>query len=420
MTTLSGQVFNAVGEPIQGAVVRLRDYRENTDANGRYMFPNSEVQGVDSLTVEASGYLRYAVEVYVFGANKTYDVELAAAELPVAHIEVSKTTVESGETVILRGGNSTDPSGRGLMYHWSQVPTNPLPVSFSMNNSKDAFAVSVTLTELGEYRFVLVVDNGLASSAPDTVSVKVRGPFTGIAYLPGGAMMEIVWIPPGTFTMGSPSSEPGRGSDEGPQHEVTISQGFYLGKYEITQGQWESVMGTRPWSGKSYVRENANHPAVYISWNDVQEFIRRLNNAEGSEVYRLPTEAEWEYACRAGTTTRWSFGDDESELGRYAWYWDNAWTVGERYAHAVGTKLANPWGLYDMHGNVYEWCRDWYGSYSSSSQVDPTGPSTGSARVVRGGSFYYLARDVRSADRAYASPGLRHAYIGARLLRQGQ
>jgi len=226
-----------------------------------------------------------------------------------------------------------------------------------------------------------------------------------------------VWIEPGTFTMGSPSSEPGRWDDEGPQHEVTISRGFYLGKFEVTQGQWQAVMGTRPWAGESYVRENPNHPAVYISWNDVQAFIQKWNEAAEDSLYRLPTEAEWEYACRAGSVTRWSFGDDESQLGEYAWYRDNAWDVGEEYAHAVGTKLPNPWGLYDMHGNVWEWCKDGYGSYSSDAQVDPLGPAAGSFRVSRGGYFYNFARFTRSAFRNYYTPDDRYFYFGARLLR---
>ena len=237
--------------------------------------------------------------------------------------------------------------------------------------------------------------------------------------LPGGATMEFVWIEPGTFLMGSPDTEPDRASDEGPQHEVTISQGFYLGKCEITQAQWEVVMRTTPWVGQDYVQSNPDHPAVYISWNDCQEFIQVLNDAGGEEIYRLPTEAEWEYACRAGTTTGWSFGDDRRKLGDYAWYRVNAWDVGEKYAHAVGTKLANPWGLYDMYGNVWEWCQDWYGSsYSRGSHIDPTGPTTGSFRVMRGGSFsYYPAQNVRSALRSRNSPGGRGYDLGARLLR---
>ena len=221
--------------------------------------------------------------------------------------------------------------------------------------------------------------------------------------LPGGATIEMVWIAPGTFTMGSPSLEPGRDSDEGPQHEVTITKGSWLGKYELTQEQWQSVMGTTPWAGEIFVQEKPNHPAVYLWWGDIQAFIVKLNEAEGDSIYRLPTEAEWEYACRAGTTTPWSFGDDENESKNYAWYYYNAENVGEKYAHAVGTKLPNPWGLYDMHGNVREWVQDWYGEdyYSKSPKNDPTGPETGTHRITRGGSWDKAdgLYDIRCADR---------------------
>ena len=235
--------------------------------------------------------------------------------------------------------------------------------------------------------------------------------------LPGGGEMAFVWIEPGVFQMGSPESERGRDSDEGPVHEVEISRGFWLGRYEVTQGQWEGVMGTTPWSGRDYVQSFSSHPAVYISWSDVQRFIGRLNAAAGEAVYRLPSEAEWEYACRAGTQTRWSFGGDESQRGDYAWYRANAWNVGERYAHEVGTKLPNPWGLYDMHGNVWEWVQDWYGSgyYNSSPRVDPPGPSSGSDRVVRGGGFN--VGGFRSAYRGGLSPGFRFGGAGVRLVR---
>ena len=255
--------------------------------------------------------------------------------------------------------------------------------------------------------------------------------------LPGGAELEVVWIEPGVFQMGAPESEINETIDwcvdlgesrstcvelfgaEGPLHEVEISQGFYLGKYEITQGQWEAVMGTTPWAGEDYVQEHSSHPAVYISWYDVQAFIGRLNAAAGDSLYRLPSEAEWEYACRAGTTTRWSLGDDVSQLTDYAWYWGNAWHVGERYAHAVGLKRPNAWGLYDMHGNVYEWVQDWYGRdyYNSSPRVDPPGPDIGSARVLRSGDFYVSAQAVRSAVRYGDSPDDRYYFIGVRLVR---
>ena len=191
--------------------------------------------------------------------------------------------------------------------------------------------------------------------------------------LPGlaGAKMEFVYIPAGMFMMGSPENEEGRLSDEGPQREVTISRGFYLGKYVVTQGQWEAVMGARPWRGKDNVKEHPDHPAVFVSWGNARAFIRKLNAQANRALYRLPTEAEWEYACRAGTTTSWSFGDDESKLGDYAWYEVNAWDAGFEYAQPVGTKKPNPWGLYDMHGNVREWVQDLYGSYASSAKVDP-------------------------------------------------
>jgi sulfatase modifying factor 1 len=236
------------------------------------------------------------------------------------------------------------------------------------------------------------------------------------ADLLGGASMNFVWIEPGSFMMGSPTSERGRFPDE-TLHQVTLTKGFYLGKYEVTQRQWKSVMGTTPYAGQDYVQPYPNHPAVYVSWEDAQAFINKLNAAAGKPIYRLPTEAEWEYAARAGTTTRWSFGDDESQLGNYAWISANAWYAGERFAHPVGTKLPNPWGLYDMHGNVWEWCQDWDGDYPTSAQIDPLGPSTGSYRMTRGGAFDFYARGARSANRDGSVPGRRGSYIGFRLLR---
>ncbi|MDP6775275.1 MAG: SUMF1/EgtB/PvdO family nonheme iron enzyme, partial [Candidatus Latescibacteria bacterium] len=268
---------------------------------------------------------------------------------------------------------------------------------------------STTAASDGTYAFANLLDGSYTVTpsltghtfAPDSLNVTVSGadvtrqdfaatastPSTGgdslTVTLPAGSVeMAFVYISPGKFQMGSPSTETGRYDSEGPQHEVTISKGFYLGKYEVTQGQWQGVMGTTPWSGQSYVQVDADNPAVYVSWNDVQSFVQMLNDAAKDSLYRLPTEAEWEYACRAGTTERWSFGDDESKLKDYAWYYDNAWKAGEEYAHGVGTKLPNPWGLFDMHGNVWEWCLDWYdGSYSSDAQVDPLGPDSGPYHV---------------------------------------
>jgi formylglycine-generating enzyme required for sulfatase activity len=241
--------------------------------------------------------------------------------------------------------------------------------------------------------------------------------------LSGGAKMEFVWIDPGAFLMGSPSSEEGSTGDERPQHEVTISKGFYLGKYETTQGQWMSVMGNNPnlyniEDKSAWPEDWPNMPVSQISWDDVHVFIHQLNIAAEDSLYRLPTEAEWEYACRAGTTTPFSFGFSDTAI-------DNTWSYFNScpqrcYAHVVGTMKPNPWGLFDMHGNVSEWCQDWYGSYFSDPQIDPPGPSHGKYRVLRGGSFFDDTPrygGLRSASRRYNDGG--GLSIGVRIVRLG-
>ena len=228
--------------------------------------------------------------------------------------------------------------------------------------------------------------------------------------LPGGGEMAFVWIEPGVFQMGSDDGS----SNERPVHEVEISTGFWLGQYEVTQGEWESVMGNNP----SHYTGDSRRPVERISWNDVQGFIAKLNAAAGSDVYRLPTEAEWEYACRAGTTTAYGYQvrDPNPSLGDYAWYSGSNSPSGTQ---VVGGRKPNDWGLHDMHGNVWEWVQDWYGSryYNDSPRVDPPGPDTGSYRVRRGGAFDDDARSVRAANRGYRSPGLRYYAIGVRLVR---
>jgi len=269
------------------------------------------------------------------------------------------------------------------------------------------------------YRFGTDGDNS-ATSGNNPTGTQVNQGRDATVMLPGGATMEFVWIEPGTFIMGSPETEEGRYVPKGPRHEVTISNGFWLGKYELTQGQWQAVMGSTPWSGEKYVQSNPNHPAVYISWDDVQGLIGTLNQAAGDSLYRLPTEAEWEYACRAGTKNLdgWSFGDEGSKLGDYAWYADNASDAGEKYAHAVGMKQPNPWGLHDMHGNVGEWCQDWSGEYPDAAQIDPTGPSEGSLRVYRGLGFYSEAWVTRSALGGSSTPNAGLYANGARLVKR--
>ena len=225
--------------------------------------------------------------------------------------------------------------------------------------------------------------------------------------------MEFVGIPPGEFLMGSTSRH--TANDERSVTRVRISKGFYLGKYEVTQAEWQAVMGSNP----SRFSGCGRCPVEKVSWEDVQVFIGRLNARSGGERYRLPTEAEWEYAARAGTTTATYAGDvteqhrNDSVVNRIAWYGKNS---GDR-TQPVGQKAPNPWGLYDMLGNVFEWVQDWYGPYPGGAVTDPTGPGSGSKRVMRGGSWADWPVLCRSAYRFRGSPGYRREFLGFRLLR---
>ena len=206
-----------------------------------------------------------------------------------------------------------------------------------------------------------------------------------------------------------------------PQHRVQITEPFYLGQTEVTQGQWEAVMETRPWEGKSLCKEGSEYAASFVSWEDAVDFCKKLGRMEG-ETYRLPTEAEWEYACRADTTTLYSFGDDWSDLADYAWFDGNADGVGEKYAHEVKKKLPNGFGLHDMHGNMWEWCSDWYGRYdhARTSDENPSGPASGSCRVIRGGSWNNPACVCQSSFRFGLSPTFRRSNPGFRVVRQAR
>ena len=214
--------------------------------------------------------------------------------------------------------------------------------------------------------------------------------------------MEFAWVPAGEFRMGSTSAE--AGYDEHPVTRVRISRGYWLGKYEVTQDQWQAVMGTNP----SEFSGCGRCPVETVSWDDAQAFIRQLNARGGGAWYRLPTEAEWEYAARAGT-----IGDRYGNLDSIAWHDANS---GDR-THPVAQKMPNAWGLHDMLGNVSEWVQDWYGGYPGGSMTDPTGPVSGSTRVLRGGGWISYARYCRAAARYGSSPGGRNNSLGLRLLR---
>lgn len=253
-----------------------------------------------------------------------------------------------------------------------------------------------------------------------------------------GIPLRFRWIPPGRFWMGSPENEAGRDADEGPQHEVTLTQGYWLADAPCTQALWQAVMGENPSRFQS-----PDRPVEQVSWDDCQEFVQRLNRALPGLSARLPSEAEWEHACRAGTQTATWLGDLEilgennaPRLDPIAWYggnsgqdyeleegYDSSDWPNKQYAHSkagthpVRSKAPNPMGLFDVLGNVYEWCMDWYTPYSEEAITNPVLPSNGSHRVLRGGSWFGYARGVRAAYRNHRAPGLRDAYLGFRLAR---
>ena len=225
-------------------------------------------------------------------------------------------------------------------------------------------------------------------------------PKTLILNLGKGGTMRLARIPAGKFIMGSPKTEKFRSPVESPQHEVTLARSFYMGVCEVTQTQWFAVMGSVPWRGHKSAKSGANHAASCINWNDASKFCRTLSKKIGKKV-TLPSEAQWEYACRAGTKTAYSFGNSASKLGYYAWYNKNAYEKGQSYAHPVGQKKPNAFGLYDMHGNVWEWCQDqWRPTYRDAPNDGSARKFEGSVdRVLRGGSWSEPAQFSRSASR---------------------
>ena len=221
-----------------------------------------------------------------------------------------------------------------------------------------------------------------------------------------GISIDMVRVEAGTFTMGATAEMKEPYDDEKPTHRVTLTNDYYIGKYEVTQALWQAVMGNNPSSFKG-----DNLPVEQVSWNDCQKFISQLNRITG-KTFRLPTEAEWEYAARGGNKSRGYQYSGSNNLSDVAWYTDNS---GYK-THTVGTKQPNELGIYDMSGNVLEWCQDWYGIYSSSSQINPTGATSGSDRVNRGGSWLYDARDSRSSYRYEIMPNCRIGSLGVRLV----
>jgi formylglycine-generating enzyme required for sulfatase activity len=304
--------------------------------------------------------------------------------------------------LVYQGGGSKaaadDPPDEALT---KQNTAKAEPIIQKLNaavNKKDKFAAEDLLAEVEK---LIPKDSRIAALRQSVEAMP--GPKKAVTLdLGNGAKMELVLIRPGSFMMG--------GEQHGPIHKVNITKPFYIGKYEVTQKQWETVMGNNPSNFKG-----PQNPVENVSWEDCQAFLKKIEEkfASTGAKFSLPTEAQWEYACRAGSTTKYSFGDAEASLGDYAWYAGNAGSK----THPVGEKKPNAWGLYDMHGNVWEWCADWYeqGYYSQSLPDDPTGPSSGSDRVCRGGGWGTRASYCPSAIRFRSPPALRLDLFGFRV-----
>ena len=248
--------------------------------------------------------------------------------------------------------------------------------------------------------FPFILGAGVDADKPDLPSQQQRKSFEP----------EMVFVKGGMFKMGSPSTETGRDDDEGPVHEVTVGD-FYLGKCEVTFAQYDKFWMTTGREGPGHKGwGRGNRPVIFVSWVDAVDYCEWLSEQTGKK-YRLPTEAEWEYACRAGTSTPYSFGNSAADPEPYGWYRNNS----EKKTQPVGQQKPNPWGLYDMHGNVSEWCADRYVPYTAEKQADPEKPSSRNWRVLRGGSWHDLPADVRSARRNKSGDRFSDTDIGFRV-----
>ena len=295
--------------------------------------------------------------------------------------------------------------GKYLTYQWQR---NGQPIAGATGPS---FSIADVNGSLHDGNYSVVVSNDFGSVTSALTPLQVDG--TPSAHTVASISMEMIFCPPGTFTMGSPTSETGRGGDE-TQHQVTLTNGFYLGKYEVTQAQYQTVMNgnSEGLNADPSQFKGSNRPVERASWEDAQIFLTRLNSIEQSAgrlpngwKYVLPTEAEWEYACRAGTTTAYSWGNDINS-SRANYNWDGGSNDGNDSKQTArwGQYAANPWGFFDMHGNVWEWVSDWKANYLTGAQTDPEGPASGSDRVRRGGSWYDGGPALRSASATTSPP----------------
>ena len=337
----------------------------------------------------------------------TVEPSIVSNATPTANAGTDQSVI-SGDTVSLSGSGS-DTDGTITVYQWTQISGTTVTIVGDTSQTPSFTAPTVSSNEILTFSLTVTDDDGDSSSDDVLITVSPSGLDTYTNSL--GLTFNL--IPSGSFIMGSPDSELGRQPDE-IQHQVMLTQPFYMQTTEVTQGQWQAVMGSNP---SRFSSCGDNCPVDQVTWSDVQQFIAALNALDSSNTYALPTEAQWEYSCRAGSTTAFANGEITVTLGsdpildQIAWYAGNSGNI----THPVGQKDPNSWGLYDMHGNVWEWTADWYSSYTGD-EIDPTGPASGEFREPRGGRNSDWAGLVRCAYRP-KSPSDTGLGIGFRLIR---
>ena len=339
-------------------------------------------------------------------SKETNTISTSTNDVATQHIVSNQIVKFSGKVVDIKGqpviGAVVEETGT------KNISVTDIDGNFIIKAKSSSITVTVTflgcvpkqvkLTEGTKEEITLIEESykNQPSLSASTVTIPVKD----------GVSIEMIKVEAGTFMMGATPEMEFPDDDEKPVHQVTLTNDYYIGKYEVTQALWQTVMESNPSSFKGN-----NLPVEQVSWNDCQEFIGKLNSITGRK-FRLPTEAEWEYAARGGKKSRGYQYSGSSNISDVAWYNGNSGSK----THLVGTKQANELGLYDMCGNVLEWCQNWYGSYVSSSQTNPTGAVSGSYRVIRGGSWYSSARFCRSSCRDSGTPGIRNSRLGLRLV----
>ena len=388
--------------------------------------------------------IKYTNETWVYMPQRSRQLKITTKDylpLMVTFEDYGVEKLESNRTYVLTlVGNSQQQAQQSqtLTIRYSPSSATVLVDNKMINGSN---GVAQTTLPVGQHSYIVFCDGyeseegtvKLKASAPSNLQITLTKEATAIqqstvsqpivaqqpvAQTPitngdnisipvkDGISIEMVRVEAGTFTMGAISEMKDPWDDEKPAHQVTLTNDYYIGKYEVTQALWQAVMGNNPSNFKG-----DDLPVDKVSWDDCQEFISKLNRLTG-KTFRLPTEAEWEYAARGGKKSRGYQYGGSNNISDVAWYDSNS---GYK-THAVGSKQANELGIYDMSGNVWEWCQDWKGSYSSSSQVNPTGANSGSDRVGRGGSWFSFAGGCRSSCRFSSTPDSRINFLGLRLV----